>query len=160
MQHTKAQAKLREAMTSENKLQHIQAEAKRVADMPPEQKTWSKNAACSGRSKAIGTWNSRPSSTTTSTKCCEPYKEKGCNNCCGQSKVAVSLSRNYSSQIYEVYSGNTQHSKECKKYIFVRTRVHLLLLQRSLPNFKGFPSTGIYSLQINVKLYHHIGGAW
>ena len=71
----------------------------------------------------------------------------------------ISLSRNYSSQIYEVYSGNTQHSKECKKYIFVRTRVHLLLLQRSLPNFKGFPSTGIYSLQINVKLYHHIGGA-
>ena len=39
MQHTKAQAKLREAMTSENKLQHIQPEAKRVADMPPEQKT-------------------------------------------------------------------------------------------------------------------------
>ena len=40
VQNAKAQEKLksREAMTSKNKLQHTQAEAKWVANMPPEQK--------------------------------------------------------------------------------------------------------------------------
>ena len=53
MYNVQAQAKLREAMTSENKLQHTQAEAKQVADMPPQQKQEAKTQHTQAEAKWV-----------------------------------------------------------------------------------------------------------
>ena len=72
-------------------------------------------------------------------------------------KVAVALRTDYSTEIRDLYSGNTQDSKEFLKNIHQYNSGFAFASIQS--RVEGLPSKGIFSYQINGQLYHHIGGA-